>query len=166
MLEEFSDILDDLDTLEDANSERESEYLKRLKEELNSSGYLVPEYKDKNISGQFDDDLWVFLNDNYKTHILLDFNSEEMEKLKFKGVKSQDITRLKIYIAYLLLDRENTPQTARQNFTDLLKFFKLTEFLSEEHVDGLDSIVKEQLKEYQNPDKVIKNIEITTTFTR
>ena len=157
MLEEFSDILEDLDTIEDVNSHKESEYLERLKEELNSSGYLVTNYKDKNISGQFDDDLWVFLDDNSKTHITLDFNSKEIEELKFKGLKSLDITRLKIYIAYLLIDKELKPSSIRNNFTGILKFFKITEFLSEEHINGIDFIIKEQLKEYKNPDKVIKN---------
>lgn len=162
MLDEFSDILEDLDTIEDVNSEKENEYLERLKEELNSSGYLVTDYdyKDRNISGQFDDDLWVFVDDNSKTHILFDFNSKEMEQLKFKGLKSSDITRFKIYIAYLLLDLELKPSTIKSNFTGILKFFKLTEFLSEEHVNGLDNIIKEQLKEYKNTDKVIKNIKI------
>ena len=94
MLEEFSDILEDLETIEDVNSHKEREYLGRLKEELNSSGYLVTNYKDKNINGQFDDELWVFLDHNSKTHLLLDFNSKEIEQLKFKGLKSSDITRL------------------------------------------------------------------------
>lgn len=157
MLEEFSDILEDLDTIEDVNSHKESEYLERLKEELNSSGYLVTNYKDKNISGKFDDDLWIFIDDNTKTHIAIDFNSEEIEQLKFKGLKSLDITRLKIYMAYLLIDKELKPSSIRGNFTGILKFFKLTEFLSEEHVNGIDFIIKEQLKAYKNPDKVIKN---------
>lgn len=159
MLEEFSDILEDLETIEDINSHKEEEYLVRLKEELNSSGYLVTNYKDKNISGQFDDELWVFLDNNSKTHILLDFNSKEIEQLKFKGLKASDITRLKIYMAYLLVDRELKPSTIRSNFTGILKFFKHTEFLSEDHVNGLDFIIREQLKEYKNPEQVIKNIE-------
>lgn len=158
MLDEFSDILEDLETIEDVNSEKENEYLERLKEELDSSGYLVTDYKDRNISGRFDDDLWVFVDDNSKTHILFDFKSKEMEQLKFKGLKSLDITRFKIYIAYLLLDKEFKPSTVRNNFIGILKFFKLTEFLSEEHLNGLDFIIKDQLREYRNPDKVIKNI--------
>ena len=81
-----------------------------------------------------------------------------MEQLKFKGLKSLDITRFKIYIAYLLLDKEFKPSTVRNNFIGILKFFKLTEFLSEEHLNGLDFIIKDQLREYRNPDKVIKNI--------
>lgn len=158
MIDEFRVILDDLDIVEDVNSDKENEYISRLSDELNSSGYLVNEYKDKNISGNFYDDLWVFLDDNTKTHILFNFNDKKIEKLKFKGLKSTDIIRLKIYIAYLLIDQELKPSTVKQKFSHINKFFKLTEFFSEEHLHGLDYIIKEQLKEYKNPNEVLKNI--------
>ena len=81
MIEEFTNILQDLDDIEDVNEEKEREYLERLKRELNFSGFLLTEYKDKNISGVFDDDIWVIKDENNKFNIIFEFN--KLEELKF-----------------------------------------------------------------------------------
>ena len=157
MIEEFTNILQDLDDIEDVNEEKEREYLERLKRELNFSGFLLTEYKDKNISGVFDDDIWVIKDENNKFNIIFEFN--KLEELKFKGLKSSDITRVKIYMAYLLMDQEFKPISVKLNFTELIKFFTLTDFLSEDYVHGLDHIIKEELREFKDEHKIVKNIE-------
>lgn len=157
MIEEFTNILQDLDDIEDVNEEKEREYLERLKRELNFSGFLLTEYKDKNISGVFDDDIWVIKDENNKFNIIFEFNT--LEELKFKGLKSSDITRVKIYMAYLLMDQEFKPISVKLNFTELIKFFTLTDFLSEDYVHGLDHIIKEELREFKDEHKIVKNIE-------
>lgn len=141
MLTDFNFIIDDL---EDLNDKAEDTMLNNLREELNSSGMLIPNYKDSGLKGEFNDNLWVFHIDLTKSYTIFDFN--KLEQFKFIGLKDIDVLRIKTYLAYLLLEQNNEPLTVRKHYTDILKLYTYTDFLNNEHLNYLNQLVIDELR--------------------
>lgn len=143
MLNFYGNILNDLNDLDE---DLEDIYLESLSNELDCSGMLIPNYKNSNLPGKFADNKWVFISELTKTYLIIDF--QKLEEFKFVKLRKRDIIRVKIYISYLLLDNDLEISTVAQYFSNIVKFFKVTDFMDEDHLSSLTDLIMDEVNKY------------------
>lgn len=147
--DEYSVIFQDLETLEEDNTEKE--YISILKKELDESGILM-KHETLGLKGKFSDKIWAFEEDLSKTYLYCSF--DELDKFRIKGLGAQDIVRIKAYLAYCLLENGQTERTVRGKFSKLIKFIELSNFFDEEKIFDLSVDIESELKEVKDSSKV------------
>lgn len=157
MVDEYSIILEDLETLKDNNTEKQ--YTSLLKKEMDESGILLKNKKE-NSKGKFNDKVWVTEDELCKGYRYIRF--EQLDEFRFQGLKNIDITRIKAFMAYCFIENGLQSTTVFRKFGQLIKFITASDFINKERIFDLTLDIDFKLKEkkdlYEDITEISSNI--------